>query len=296
MSMAKTILDELMENSPVLLDGAWGTQLQARGLAVGDSPERWNLTNPEAVTAVARAYAEAGSRIVLTNTFGGNRYILSAHGLEKEVSAINRNGVALTREGIGPGVAVFASLGPSGKLLSMGEADEEELAEVFREQVRGFVAGGANGVVVETMSDLAEAELAVRVAVESSLPVVACMSYSAGKDMDRTIMGITPEAAADALLAAGASYVGANCGNGAAQYAGVCGRLHKTSGRPVWLKPNAGVPEVVEGEVVYRTTPESFARDAHALAAEGAGFLGGCCGTTPDHIRVLGAVLRGVGS
>jgi 5-methyltetrahydrofolate--homocysteine methyltransferase len=283
------MIAKLAASGPVPADGAWGTELQARGLAAGELPDLWNLEHPERVAEVARAYAEAGSRVVLTNTFRANRIALGGHAAR--CVEINREGARLSRKGAGAGVRVFGSIGPSGKLLLMEEVTEAALYEAFREQAAALAGGGADALLVETMSDLAEAAIAVRAARETKLPVIASMVFDSGKNKDRTMMGATPEQAARALAEAGAEAVGANCGSGIAGYVEICRRLKAAAGLPVWIKPNAGAPELVDGRAVYRTTPEEFAAHVPALVEAGASFIGGCCGTTPDFIRAVCAVL-----
>jgi 5-methyltetrahydrofolate--homocysteine methyltransferase len=283
------VIAELVASGPVAADGAWGTELQARGLAAGELPDLWNLEHPERVAEVARAYAEAGSRVVLTNTFRANRIALGAHAAR--CVEINRAGARLSRAGAGVGVLVFGSIGPSGKLLLMEEVTQAALYEAFREQAAALAGGGAEALLVETMSDLAEAVIAVRAARETALPVIASMVFDSGRNKDRTMMGATPEQAAHALAGAGAAAVGANCGSGIAGYVDICRRLKNAAHLPVWIKPNAGAPELVDGRAVYRTTPEEFAAHVPALVEAGASFIGGCCGTTPDFIRAVCAVL-----
>jgi methionine synthase I (cobalamin-dependent) len=276
---------------PVLTDGAWGTQLQARGLPPGSCPDAWNLTQPEAVAGVARDYAAAGSQIVLTNTFGANRITLARTDWAGETAAINREGVALSRLGASGQALVYASIGPTGLLLGTGEGFEAEVAAAFAEQARALASAGPDALVVETMADLQEAQLAVRAACETGLPVVACMTFGAGRNGDRTIMGVSPEQSAEALAAAGAGVIGTNCGNGPAELRPVCDRLRAATGLPLWVKPNAGRPQVENGATVYPTTPEEFAAQALELAAAGANFIGGCCGTGPAFIRALAAAI-----
>lgn len=282
-------LQALLARGPVVTDGAWGTELQARGLASGDFPDAWNLSHPERVADVARAYVDAGSQVILTNTFGANRLRLDAHGLAGQVAAINRRGVEISRAAADGRAAVFASLGPTGKMLMTGETSTGELAAAFAEQAGALAAAGADAIVVETMSDLEEALVAVAAVRATGLPVVACMVFDAGKDKDRTMMGATPEQVAAALEIAGADVIGANCGVGIERYVPVCRRLRAATRLPVWIKANAGLPSLEAGRVVYHTTPAEFARHVPTLIAAGANFLGGCCGTNPDFIR---AVLR----
>jgi methionine synthase I (cobalamin-dependent) len=290
------LLQSLLASGPVLTDGAWGTQLQARGLAAGEFPDAWNLSHPERVTEVARAYVKAGSQVILTNTFGANHVRLADHGLAERAGEINRLGVEISRRAAGSQARVFASMGPGGKMLMSGETSLHALETAFREQARGLAAAGADGLVVETMSDLDEARVAVGAARETGLPVVACMVFDAGKDKDRTMMGATPERVAEALSAAGADVIGSNCGQGIAGFAAICRRLRAATDRPIWIKANAGLPEMANGQVVYRTTPEEFASHAAALMGAGAGFLGGCCGTSPEFIRQLGQAMRAGGT
>jgi len=286
------LLQRLLASGPVLTDGAWGTQLQARGLAIGEFPDAWNLTHPDKVAEVARAYVEAGSQIILTNTFGANRLRLAEAGLADRVVEINEAGARLSREAAGRQACVFASIGPSGQMLMSGETTPEEITAAFREQAAALAGGGADALVVETMTDLEEAKLAVAAAKATGLPVVASMVFDSGREKDRTMMGTTPEQAAAGLVEAGADVVGANCGQGIAGFVKICARLKSAApGRPVWIKANAGLPEVRDGKVYYATTPEQFASYVPALLAAGADFVGGCCGTSPEFIRALRRVL-----
>jgi len=285
-------LESWFGSAPVLTDGAWGTALQVQGLAAGQIGDLWNLSHPERVEAVARAYIEAGSRIILTNTFRANRIALD-HPERSRVEAINRAGVEISRRASRGRARVFASIGPSGKMLLTGEVDEAQLAAAFIEQCQALAAAGADGLVVETMTDLGEARIAVVAAAATGLPVVACMVFDSGKHQDRTMMGVTPEQAAVELTRAGAQVIGANCGIGIEAYIPVCAALASATDRPIWIKPNAGLPELVDGKVVYRMTPERFAGYAPALIAAGARFIGGCCGTTPEFLVALRRQLSG---
>jgi methionine synthase I (cobalamin-dependent) len=286
------LISNLLAHGPVITDGAWGTELQARGLALGEFPDAWNLLHPERVAAVAEAYVESGSRVILTNTFGANRLRLAGHGLAERAAEINRQGVEISRRAAEGRALVFASMGPTGKLLITGETSEVELKEAYDEQATALAEAGANALVVETMADLGEARIAVASAHGTGLPVVACMVFDSGKEKDRTSMGTTVEQAAQALAAAGADVIGANCGQGIAGFVRICKRLHEASSLPVWIKANAGLPELVNGRTVYRTTPEAFAGFLPDLISAGASFVGGCCGTTPFFIRALGQALE----
>jgi methionine synthase I (cobalamin-dependent) len=184
-------------------------------------------------------------------------------------------------------------MGPCGKLLMMGEVDEAALRAAFTEQAEALAAGGADAIVVETMSDLTEAGIAVGAARATGLPVVACMVFDSGKNRDRTMMGVTPTQAAEELTRLGADAVGANCGTGIDDYVPVCASLAAATPLPIWIKPNAGLPELEDGQVVYRTTPAEFAKKLPKLLEAGARFVGGCCGTNPGFIEAMRRELDG---
>ncbi len=284
-------LATLLAQGPVVTDGAWGTELQIRGLQTGDFPDAWNLTHTDLVAEVAQAYVAAGSRVILTNTFGANRLRMAGHALADKVVEVNRRGVRISREAAEGRAFVFASLGPSGKMLLSGDTTPEELRTAFAEQAQALADGGADAIVVETMSDLEEARLAVAAAKATGLPVVACMVFDSGKAKDRTMMGSTPEQTAASLVEAGADVIGANCGQGIAGYIPVCQRLRAATDRPIWIKANAGLPTVEDGKIVYHVTPEAFASHIPALIKAGANFVGGCCGTNPAFIRAVKAAI-----
>ena len=281
------LIQQLVSHGPVITDGAWGTELQARGLALGDFPDAWNLTHPDRVGEVARAYVEAGSQIILTNTFGANRIRLGEHAPADRLAEINVRGVEISLKAAASRARVFASIGPTGKLLMSGEVTAEELRAAFAEQAQALAQARSDGLVVETMSDLEEAKLAVSAARETGLPVVACMVFDSGKDKDRTMMGTTPEEAAQAFTEAGADVIGANCGQGIAGFIAICRRLHAATDRPVWIKANAGLPTMVDGRARYSATPDEFAGYIPELIQAGASFIGGCCGTRPDFIAAI---------
>ncbi len=283
----KDLLESLLKTRPVISDGAWGTQLQALGLRIGEYPDEWNLTNPEDVRRVASMYVEAGSDIILTNTFRSNRIALRSADLANQVVHINAMGVEISRQAAAGRARVFASMGPSGKLLMSGDVTREELADAFLEQARALAEAGADAILIETMTDLEEARIALTAAKATALPVVVSMVFDSGKDKDRTMMGASPETVASELAAAGADVIGANCGLGIEGYIPVCARLRAATDLPLWIKPNAGLPELVEGNIVYKTSAKDFARQAQALRNAGADIIGGCCGTAPEFIRAL---------
>ncbi|MGZ8901670.1 MAG: homocysteine S-methyltransferase family protein, partial [Limisphaerales bacterium] len=248
------LIEQLISCGPVITDGAWGTELQARGLPAGEFPDIWNLEFPLKVQEVAAAYVEAGSQVILTNTFGSNAIRLAETGKAGEVRTINRIGVEISKKAAEGQARVFASIGPSGKMLLNGDITSDELRACFVEQCETLAQAGADALVVETMSDIEEATIAVQAAHGTGLPVIACMVFDSGKVKDRTMMGITPEQAAEALAEAGASVIGANCGQGIATAIDVCRRLRSASALPVWIKPNAGLPELRDGKVRYLTS------------------------------------------
>ena len=271
-----------------ILDGGWGTQLQLRGLGIGEHPDLWNLSHPEKVYEVAEAYIQAGSDIILTNTFGSNRFLLAKHGAVEKIAELNRSGVRISKEAAQKqNRRVFASMGPSGMMLMSSTVTPDELYAAFLEQAEAIAVELPDGIVIETMSDPAEAVLAVKAAKRTGLPVAACMVFDTGKNKDRTMMGTTPEQAVEQLIAAGADIIGANCGQGIDGFIPICRRMRAVTALPLWMKANAGLPEIEDGNTVYRQTPEKFAESAKELLAAGANFIGGCCGTTPGYIGAL---------
>jgi 5-methyltetrahydrofolate--homocysteine methyltransferase len=286
MSLWKTRLEK---KKILIADGGWGTELQKRGLAPGDPPEAWNLSHQEEVGAVARSYVEAGADIILTNTFGGSPLKLAKVHLEDKLLEINRQGARISKQAAGDQALVFASIGPSGEFMApLGTVSEMDMVQGFAEQAGALAAGGADGIVVETMMDLAEAKAALRAAKEStSLPVAVTLTFNKGPKGYATMMGLRPEHAAAELERAGADIVGANCGAGIDIMVELMGLMRSATTLPLWCKPNAGLPELVHGKTVYRETPEMMASKLKALVEAGARIVGGCCGTTPSHIRAL---------
>jgi methionine synthase I (cobalamin-dependent) len=284
-------LPELIASGPALADGAWGTELQKRGLPARESLDRWNLIHPEWVAEVARHYIEAGSQVILTNTFRANRVALAEYGLADDAAAIGRAGVRISREAAAGRALVFASMGPTGKILALEEISPGQVAAAFREQAMALAEGGADALLIETMSDLAEASLALSAARETNLPVWVSFAYDSGRNKDRTMMGVTPEQAARRMTAEGAAGVGANCGVGISECVPICRRLRAATPLPLWIKPNAGIPELVDGQPAYRFSAGQFAAQVPALVEAGANIVGGCCGAGPEFIRAAARVL-----
>jgi methionine synthase I (cobalamin-dependent) len=207
---------------------------------------------------------------------------------------MNRAGAAISRRAAGGRAYVFASIGPTGKILAAGEVDEGAVRDAFEEQARVLAEGGADALLIETMSDLSEATLALTAARKTGLPVIVSFTFDSGRSKDRTLTGITPEQAARQMADEGADAVGANCGVGIEEYLLVCRRLRAATTLPLWIKPNAGLPQWDHGAAVYRTTPDSFAGLLPSLVEAGASFVGGCCGTTPDFVRAAATVMSSV--
>jgi len=275
-----------------VIDGAWGTELQKLGLPAGSAPELWNVENAGAVEAVARGYVEAGSEIILTNTFGANRFILDSHGAGDRVAELAEAGAAISRRASGD-AKVFASIGPSGKIVMMGDVPAEDLSAAFAEAAVAVERGGADAIVLETFNELEEARIALQ-AVRSAcdLPVVVSMTFASGPDGTASMMGNTPADLAAVAESEGAAGVGANCGCGPDNYVKVAKLFHAATDLPIWIKSNAGLPEFVDGRTTFPMGPEEFASFTPKFIEAGADFLGGCCGTTPDHIRALAAAVQ----
>jgi 5-methyltetrahydrofolate--homocysteine methyltransferase len=282
----------LLASGPTILaDGAMGTSLFAEGLQFGDPPEVWNLSHPEIVRRIHRGYLAAGSQILMTNTFGGNRLRLGLHGLERRVSELNRTAAILLRSEVaaaGGSALVAGDIGPSGAIMSpVGTLDETEAIDVFAEQAAALIAGGVDVIWIETMSDLAEIKAAIDGVrrVDPDVPLITTMTFDT---RGHTMMGVSPERAARALIEWGADAVGGNCGNGPDELIPVMEKMRAAvpDARLV-AKSNAGMPELVDMRAVYRSDPADFAGQVVRMQKAGATIVGGCCGTTPAHIGAI---------
>jgi len=290
--------DLIGNGATVVADGAMGTMLMQNGLEFGDPPEVWNLEHPEIIRRVQRAYADAGAQILLTNTFGGNRLRLELHGREDRVDQLNRTAAVLSRveaTAADHPVIVAGDIGPSGQIMAaIGGTLTPELArEVFAEQARGLAAAGVDVMWVETMSDLSEAVAAIQGAMDAApdTPVIATMSFDT---RGHTMMGVSPEKAAAALLEAGAAAVGGNCGNGPDELIPVLERMRAAfPDATLVAKANVGQPTLVGMSVSYETTPEMMADFARRFREAGANVVGACCGSTPPHLRAIAEALAG---
>ncbi|MCY3019848.1 MAG: homocysteine S-methyltransferase family protein [Planctomycetota bacterium] len=277
----------------LLCDGAWGTQMQRMGLAVGDCPEEWNVTQPEKVKQLAREYYAAGADLGLTNTFGGNRYRLERYGFTDKVREFNTAGAALSRQ-----VAdefdrtVAASVGPTGEYVEPeGLLKEREMYDAFHEQIAALKEGGADAICVETMYALDEALLAVKAARDLGMFCVASMTFDSTPDGVKTVLGVSVAEAVKALDAGGADVVGTNCGNGMAQMVELARLMRPVTRKPLLVRPNTSLPETVDGKTVQHETPEGMAASIRMLRDAGVAVVGGCCGTTPEHVRAFRAAI-----
>ena len=279
-----------------ILDGAWGTELQKRGLRPGVCPDAWNLQNPPAVSAVAEAYVQAGAQVILSNTFRSNRLALADAGLADKANDLAERGVAISRRAAGQDVRVFASMGPSGKILMMGEIPPDEVYRAFAAQAAALERGGADAILCESFFELDEILLAAKAARDNTrLPLVTSMTFEVKDGKVATIMGATPADLVAAARKAGVAAVGGNCGAGPESYVEIAGAFRRATDLPIWIKPNAWLPAVsADGQTSFPMGPAEFARIAPALVQAGANFLGGCCGTTPEHIRQLRAAVAGL--
>ncbi len=282
-------MNQLKAGEILICDGAWGTMLQRSVLKTGQCPEELNLTQPEQVKAVAKAYVDAGSDIILTNTFGGSSLKLAQYELNQRTREINRQGVALSKEVAGDRILVAASVGPTGQFIQpLGEISEGNMFQVFCEQISAQVEGGADIILIETMSDLSEATLAIKAAKEvSTIPVMATMTFEKGARGFRTMMGVSIAQAVDSLTQAGADVIGTNCGNGIEQIIDIIHEMRRTTQKYLIAQPNAGLPRLIDQQTVFDQSPEIMAQQVPALIQSGANIIGGCCGTTPDHIRAM---------
>jgi 5-methyltetrahydrofolate--homocysteine methyltransferase len=293
--MKPTLLELISEGKTIVSDGAWGTFLQAKGLKPGECPELWNLTCPEAVLDIAQSYIDAGADTIETNSFGGNSFKLKGFGLENQVYEINRKAAEISRQAAGDDKYVLGSIGPTGKILMMGDVTEEELYDAFKKQAIALFDGGADALVIETMTAIDEASIAVRAARENTPCEVICtMTFDHLLTGEyRTMMGVSPAEMVNELIIAGAHIVGANCSNGIEGMIKITEEIRTVDKNiPVLIHANAGMPVLKGTCTVFPESPDMMAAFATQLAHAGANIIGGCCGTTPAHIRRLVDVLK----
>jgi len=292
----KSLLKRIKAGEILISDGAMGTFLFAKGLEGGVCPESWCTSHPKEVKEIAAAYVEAGSDIVETNSFGGSSYKLKNYGLADKVHEFNCAAAKLAKEAIGHKGYVAASVGPTGHIVieEGGDTTPEQLYEAFKAQVVALAEGGADAIFVETMSSVVEAEQAIKAAKENTaLPVICTFAFEPGIKGFRTMMGVKPERAAKAAAAAGADVIGTNCGNGISNMIEITRQMRAAVPNvPILVHANAG-PPVMEGEkTVFKESPELMASFVAELVQAGANIIGGCCGTTPEHITAIAVAAR----
>ncbi len=299
--MAKMGLRERIKQGLFLLDGAMGTQLIARGIEVGKCSDYLNVELPDVVSDIHRSYVEAGSDAVITNTFGANKYALGRHGLAEEASKINSAGAQIARRAAGEEKYVLGDIGPSGDFLKpLGGLKPEELKEAFAQQAEALLAGGVDGFIIETMTALEEVAVAIEAvkSVGGGVPVLASMSFDRAGDDFKTMMGVDIEAAVAKIVSSGVDAVGFNCETiSLDEYVELAEKFVSavqalSADVIVYAEPNAGKPELVEGQAVYKVSPENFAAAVEKIHSAGVNIIGGCCGTSPAHIRATAEKLK----
>lgn len=293
------ILQALLQESEVVLaDGAMGTMLLNQGLEEGVLPEAWNVDQPEKVAEIHRAYLRAGSRILLTNTFGGTRFRFAKHGAEDRVVELNQAAARILREVVdesGIKAIVAGDIGPTGKLMvPVGELEFEEAVEGFAEQAKGLIQGGVDIIWIETMGDIEEVRAAVEGVrqVSGTIPIVVTMSFDTH---GHTVMGVSPEVAANTLKSYGVVAFGGNCGTGPDELVKVIEQMRAAAPQALLVsKANAGAPRFESGKTTYDADPATMAQYALKARQAGAQIIGACCGSTPEHIRAMAAALAKV--
>lgn len=292
------VLDKMNEGRVLVSDGAWGTFLHAKGLKTDECPESWNLSRPDDVLAIAQSYVDVGADIILTNSFGASPLKLEGYALQDQVYELNRAAGEISRKAAGEDVLVLGSLGPTGKMVMMGEVPPQEIYKGYMEQVRGLSDGGVDGIVIETMTDPEEARIAIEAVKKVSELDVAC-TFTFTKNQDgayRTMMGSDVAAYLEMAKSAGADIIGANCGNGTAGMIEIVREIRAIDPEiPVLVHANAGLPIYQDGKTVFPESAEEMASQIEELVAAGTNIVGGCCGTTPEHISQIVQVIESLG-
>ncbi len=288
-------ISSLLNSGKTLIsDGAWGTFLHEKGLQVGECPEEWNITNPDDVYDIAKSYIDAGADMIETNSFGGSKFKLDNFGFGDKAFEINEAAASISRKAAGEKI-VLGSIGPSGKILMMGEVTEEELYDAFKVQANALEMGGADAIVVETMTDIEEAKIAVKAVKENtSLEVICTMTFDKTVTGDFfTMMGVPPALMISEMKNLGVDIIGSNCGNGIDGMIGVTKIIRDIDADiPILIHANAGMPQYKDGKTVFPETPEQVADKIPELIKAGANIIGGCCGTTPEHIKKISGIFN----
>ena len=290
----KKITDRVKQGKILVSDGAWGTFLHAKGLKPGQCPELWNIEHKDEVFDIAKSYIDAGADMVETNSFGGSSFKLVHYGLSGRASELNQAAAEISRKAAGDKF-VLGSVGPTGKILMMGEVTPEEVYESFKEQVIALEKGGVDAIIIETFTDLDEARLAIRAAKENTTREVICtMTFEKTLNGDfRSMMGVSPTEMVQELVPEGVDIIGANCGNGIEGMIQIVKEIRLSNAEiPVLVHANAGMPVYNDGKTLFPETPEQTAGFVRAIIDAGVNIIGGCCGTTPEHIRQIAKVAR----
>ncbi len=283
-------ITQLLKTKKILVsDGAWGTCLMAKGLRAGECPELWNIERRSDVLDIAQSYINAGSDMIETNSFGGNSITLKGFGLDRRAEELNIAAAEISREAAGDSI-VLGSIGPTGKMLITGDITKDEIYDVFSAQAAALEKGGADAIIIETMSDIEEAALAVKAAKDNTtLEIICTMGFdiSAGGSY-HTMMGVTPADFTNIIVDSGADIIGANCGNGIDDMTPIAKEIRRTSKNiPILIHANAGKPEYENGAISFPDSPSKMASAVVALIKAGTNIVGGCCGTTPEHIVAI---------
>jgi len=291
----KRITEEINAGKVLVSDGGWGTLLQGKGLQPGECPELWCIEHRNEVFDIAKSYCDVHADLIATNSFGANYFKLSHYGLKNRVAEINTTAAEISREATGNDKYVIGSVGPTGKMIIMGDVTEEEIYWAFKEQMMALEKGGVDSICIETMTALDEACIAIKAAKENTNLEIIC-TFTFDKTVTnefRTMMGVSPTEFTETVISAGADIIGTNCGNGIENMVHIVKEIRTVNNSiPVLVNANAGLPVFKNGKTVFPATPEEMAAQVPVLIEAGANIIGGCCGTTPEHIRLMAEAIK----